>query len=151
MVRAALWWRAHVAESPLRMDLRPRRSRRRDSCRINQATSITSCDWMVRDVRGAFALMSTYIILPNGSTNLSTQIGSVSLNLYRTMAIHIWALRKRAGLVRFLGTGPVRTPKDVIIGWPFIMFAILVIVVSGLVRIATDSGEGRSDGLHERD
>jgi len=39
---------------------------------------------------GAFALMSTYIILPNGSTNLSTQIDrSVSIFI-GPMAIHIW-------------------------------------------------------------
>jgi hypothetical protein len=82
---------------------------------------------------GAFALMSTYIILPNGSTNLSTQIGSVSLNLYRTNGDpHLGLFANVLALYGFWRTGPgPELPKDVIIGWPFIMFAILVIVGVG--------------------
>ena len=82
---------------------------------------------------GAFTLMSTYIILPNGSTNLPSQIGSVSLNLYRTNGDpHLGLFANVLALYGFWRTGPgPELPKDVIIGWPFIMFAILVIIGLG--------------------
>jgi hypothetical protein len=81
----------------------------------------------------AFTLMCTYIILPNGSTNLATQVGSVSLNLYRTNGDpHLGIFANVLALYGFWRTGPgPELPKDVIIGWPFIMFAILVIVSVG--------------------
>jgi hypothetical protein len=82
---------------------------------------------------GAFTLMSTYMIFPNGSTNLPTQVGSVSLNLYRTNGDpHLGLFANVLALYGFWRTGPgPELPKDVIIGWPFIMFAILVIVGLG--------------------
>src|SRR5665213_1655753 len=82
---------------------------------------------------GVFTLMSTYIILPNGSTNLPTQVGSVSLNIYRTNGDpHLGLFANVLALYGFWRTGPgPELPKDVIIGWPFIMFAILVIVGVG--------------------
>jgi hypothetical protein len=81
----------------------------------------------------AFILMSAYIILPNGSTTLPTQVGSVSLNIYRTNGDpHLGLFANVAALYGFWRTGPgPELPKDVIIGWPFIMFAILVIVGLG--------------------
>src|ERR1039458_8379278 len=81
----------------------------------------------------AFTLMCAYIILPNGSTNLPSQIGSVSLNLYRTTGDpHLGIFANVLALYGFWRTGPgPELPKDVIIGWPFIMFAILVIVGLG--------------------
>jgi len=86
------------------------RSRRRDSCRINQATSITSCDGWFATCVGAFALMSNTsfcrTVRPICHANRM-----VSLNLYRPMAIHIWALRKRAGLYGFWRTGRPNSPK----------------------------------------
>jgi hypothetical protein len=77
--------------------------------------------------------MSAYIILPNGSTNLPTQVGSVSLNLYRTNGDpHLGLFANVLALYGFWRTGPgPELPKDVIIGWPFLMFAILVIVGVG--------------------
>jgi len=88
--------------------------------------------WLATCV-GAFALMSTYIILPNSSTNLPTQVGAVSLDLYRTNGDpHLGLFANVAALYGFWRTGPgPELPKDVIIGWPFIMFAILVIVGVG--------------------
>jgi len=82
---------------------------------------------------GAFVLMSTYIILPNGSTNLPTRVGSVSLNIYRTNGDpHLGLFANVLALYGFWRTGPgPELTKDVIIGWPFIMFAILVIVGFG--------------------
>ncbi len=82
---------------------------------------------------GAFTIMSTYIILPNGSTNLPTQVGSVSLNLYRTNGDpHLGLFANVLALYGFWRSGPgPELPKDIIIGWPFIMFAILVIVAFG--------------------
>jgi hypothetical protein len=88
--------------------------------------------WFVTCV-GLFTLMSTYIILPNGSTTLPTQVGSVSLNLYMTNGDpHLGLFANVLALYGFWRTGPgPELPKDVIIGWPFIMFAILVIVGVG--------------------
>ena len=81
----------------------------------------------------AFTLMCAYIILPNGSTNLPTQVGAVSLDLYRTNGDpHLGLFANVLALYGFWRTGPgPELPKDVIIGWPFIMFAILVIVGVG--------------------
>jgi hypothetical protein len=83
---------------------------------------------------GAFAIMSSYLILPNGSTTLPTQVGSVSLNLYRTNGDpHLGLFANVLALYGFWRTGPgPELPKDVIIGWPFIMFAILVIIGVGV-------------------
>jgi hypothetical protein len=82
---------------------------------------------------GAFAVMSAYIILPNSSTNLPTQVGAVSLDLYRTNGDpHLGLFANVAALYGFWRTGPgPELPKNVITGWPFIMFAILVIVGVG--------------------
>jgi hypothetical protein len=83
---------------------------------------------------GAFALLSAYIILPNSSTNLPTQVGAVSLDLYRTNGDpHLGLFANVAALYGFWRSGPgPELPKDAIIGWPFIMFAILVIVGVGI-------------------
>jgi len=80
-----------------------------------------------------FSLMSTYLLLQVGSTNLPTRVGSVSLNLYRTNGDpHLGLFANVLSLYGFWRTGPgPELPKDVIIGWPFIMFAILVIVGVG--------------------
>jgi hypothetical protein len=104
--------------------------------------------WFVTSV-GAFALMSTYIILPNQSTNLPTQVGSVGLNLFRTNGDpHLGLFANVLGLYGFWRTGPgPELPKDVIIGWPFIMFAILLIVGLGAwhaLRRSHFDGESKS-------
>jgi len=55
----------------------------------------------------AFILMSAYIILPNGSTTLPTQVGSVSLNIYRTNGDpHLGLFANVAALYGFWRTGP---------------------------------------------
>ena len=97
---------------------------------------------------GTFILMSAYIILPNGSTNLPTQVGSVSLNLYRTNGDpHFGLFANVLALYGFWRTGPgPELPKNVILGWPFIMFAILVIVgigASHTLRRSPRSDENR--------
>jgi hypothetical protein len=102
---------------------------------------------------GAFTLMSTYIILPNGSTNLPTQVGAVSLGLYRTNGDpHLGLFANVLALYGFWRTGPgPELPKDVIIGWPFIMFAILVVVAVGawyVIRKGASRG-GAIDSEHE--
>ena len=88
--------------------------------------------WFITCV-GAFSLMSAYIVLPYSSTNLLTQIGSVSLDIYRTNADpHLGLFANVLALYGFWRTGPgPELPKDVITGWPLIMFAILVIVGVG--------------------
>jgi hypothetical protein len=99
---------------------------------MRQEPLLRIAGWFVA-CTGAFALMSTYIILPNGSTTLPTQVGSVSLSLYQTNGDpHLGLFANVLALYGFWRTGPgPELPKDVIIGWPFIMFAILVIVGVG--------------------
>ena len=101
---------------------------------------------------GAFALMSTYVILPNNATNLSSHVGAVSLNLYRTNGDpHLGLLANVLALYGFWRTGPgPELPKDVITGWPFIMFAILVIVAVGAWHALRPSTPVSVESSHER-
>jgi hypothetical protein len=88
--------------------------------------------WLATTV-GLFALLSAYILLPQTATNLPVQVGSVSLDLYRTIGDpHLGLLANVLGLYGFwrLGPGP-ELPKDMISGWPFLMLAILTVVVIG--------------------
>jgi hypothetical protein len=82
---------------------------------------------------GAFILMSAYIFLPSGATNLPTQVGAVSLSLFTTNGDpHLGLFANVLALYGFWRSGPgPELPKDAIIGWPFIMFAILVIAGVG--------------------
>jgi hypothetical protein len=82
---------------------------------------------------GLFVLMSGYIILPQTASNLPTKVGSVSLSLYRTSGDpHLGLFANVLSLYGFwrIGPGP-ELPKDVVDGWPFLMIAILLIVVFG--------------------
>ena len=97
-------------------------------------------------VVGAFALMSTYILLPHATTNLPTQVGRVSLDLYRTTGDpHLGLFANVLALYGFwrLGPGP-ELPKDVVSGWPFLMLAIVLIAMFGAWR-AVRKGEPRGD------
>jgi hypothetical protein len=89
--------------------------------------------WFAASV-GAFALMSAYIILPASATELPTRVGSVSLAVYRTTGDpHLGLFANVLSLYGFWRTGPgPELPKDVIIGWPFLMFAILLLVAVGV-------------------
>jgi hypothetical protein len=91
--------------------------------------------WFVASV-GAFALMSAYIILPASATKLPTRVGAVSLAVYRTTGDpHLGLFANVLSLYGFWRTGPgPELPKDVVIGWPFLMFAILLIVAVGIWR-----------------
>jgi hypothetical protein len=84
-------------------------------------------------VVGAFALMSTYILLPHSATNLPTQVGRVSLALYRTTGDpHLGLFANVLALYGFWRTGPgPELPKDVISGWPFLILAVVLIAVFG--------------------
>jgi hypothetical protein len=89
--------------------------------------------WFVA-VTGVFTLMSAYIYMPYSSTNLPTQVGAISLDLYRTTADpHLGLFANVLGLYGFwrIGPGP-QLPKDVISGWPFLMLAILLIAAYGV-------------------
>jgi hypothetical protein len=93
---------------------------------------------------GLYALMSTYILLPHSATNLPTQVGRVSLELYRTAGDpHLGLYANVLALYGFwrLGPGPV-LPKDIISGWPFLMFTILIVVGVGIwFALRRNSGE----------
>ena len=83
-----------------------------------------------------FAVMGSYILLPHSATNLPTQVGRVSLDLYRTAGdVHLGLFANVLALYGFwrLGPGPV-LPKDIISGWPFLMLAILIVVGVGASR-----------------
>jgi hypothetical protein len=88
--------------------------------------------WLVVSL-GALALMSMYLILPQSSTDLPTSVGSASLSLYGTNGDpHLGLFANVLSLYGFWRTGPgPELPKDVIVGWPFLMFAILLIVAVG--------------------
>ncbi|MHB1906005.1 MAG: hypothetical protein ACYCRG_03785 [Acidimicrobiales bacterium] len=88
--------------------------------------------WLLTVV-GSFTLTNAYIFLAHSSTNLPTHVGQVSLDLYRTTADpHVGLYANVLGLYGFWRTGPgPELPKDVIAGWPFIMLAILLVVVYG--------------------
>ncbi|MFZ1063002.1 MAG: hypothetical protein WAN30_05975 [Acidimicrobiales bacterium] len=106
-------------------------------------TSITSCSqqfwritgWLLVVVSG-FTLMSSYIFLPHTVTSLPTQVGRVSLALYRTVGDpHLGLMVNVLSLYGFWRKGPgPELPKDVISGWPFLMFAIVLLVAYGIWR-----------------
>jgi hypothetical protein len=105
---------------------------------------------------GAFVLMSAYLILPSSATNLPTQVGAVSLSLYRTTGdAHLGLFANVASLYGFWRTGPgPELPKNVVSGWPFIMLAILLIVTVGawsVLRKATSNVEEKVEGDPLRD
>ena len=104
-----------------------------------------------------FALMSAYILLPQTDANLPTQVGGVSLALYRTIGDPHWGLLLNvAALYGFWRTGPgPQLPKDVIRGWPFIMLAVLLLAIYGAwstlrtfhtrTRHVSDGSQGDAD------
>jgi hypothetical protein len=99
-------------------------------------------------VVGAFALMSTYILLPHTTTGLLTQIGRVSLALYRTSGDpHLGLFANVLALYGFwrLGPGP-ELPKNVISGWPFLILAIVLIAAFGAWH-AVRKGEPRGNRI----
>ena len=95
--------------------------------------------WFVLSVV-TFAVMSAYIVLPHSATNLPTRVGSVSLALYRTTGDpHLGLFGNVLSLYGFWRTGPgPELPKDVITGWPFLMFAILMIIIYGVWHALRD-------------
>ena len=108
-------------------------------------------------VVAAFALMSMYILLPHSATNLPTQVGRVSLDLYRTTGDpHLGLFANVLALYGFWRTGPgPELPKDVLSGWPFLILAIFLIAAfgvwsavqkseSGGDRISTENSSGRT-------
>ena len=84
-----------------------------------------------------FGVLSTYLWLPHSATTLPTQVGSVSLDLYRTLGDPSLGLIPNVlGLYGFwrIGPGP-ELPKQVVAGWPFLMAVILLIVLTGAVHV----------------
>ena len=85
----------------------------------------------------AMVVLSLYILLPHTATELPTRVGTVSLDIYRTSADpHLGLLPNVAALYGFwrLGPGPV-LPKDVVTGWPWLMAAMLVVIVAGYLAV----------------
>jgi len=84
-----------------------------------------------------FGLLSSYLWLPKSTTTLPTQVGGVSLDLYRTLGDPSLGLIPNVlSLYGFwrIGPGP-ELPKQVITGWPFIMAVILLIVIVGATHV----------------
>ena len=92
--------------------------------------------WFATEVT-LFGLMSSYLWLPHNATSLPTQVGSVSLGLYRTLGDPSLGLIPNVlGLYGFwrIGPGP-ELPKQVVTGWPFLMAALLLIILTGAVQV----------------
>ncbi len=107
---------------------------------------LRTATWFAATV-GALALMSVYIMLPASATTLPTRVGSVSLAIYRTTGDpHLGLFANVLSLYGFWRTGPgPQLPKDVVIGWPFLMIAILLIVAMGVWRsFASDDSGSKS-------
>jgi len=132
---AALWWAGLTALSPhyawifgvvvLGVALLPLYTKR--------LSLLRTTGWFATSV-GLFALMSSYIFLPHTVTNLGTQVGQVSLDLYSTTGdAHLGLFANVLSLYGFwrLGPGPV-LPKDIIGGWPLLMVALLIVVGVGV-------------------
>jgi hypothetical protein len=81
----------------------------------------------------AFAVMSTYVLLPHTATQLPSQAGPASLAIYRTTGDpHLGLFVNVLGLYGFWRTGPgPQLPKDVVAGWPLLLGAILVVAAAG--------------------
>lgn len=101
----------------------------------------------------AFVLSCAYLIAPHLVTNLPTQVGQISLDLYRTSADpHLGLFVNVLGLYGFwrLGPGP-DLPKNVVSGWPFILLAILMVVGVGARTRLRRSGEQSQSPVDESD
>ena len=102
--------------------------------------------WFATQV-ASFGLMSSYLWLPHSATTLPTQVGSVSLDLYRTLGDPSLGLIPNVlGLYGFwrIGPGP-ELPKQVVTGWPFLMAVILLIVLAGAVHTLRRHSKPRAD------
>jgi hypothetical protein len=106
----------------------------------------------------AFVVMSLYVLLPHSTTKALTAAGATSLDLYRTTGDpHYGLFVNVAGLYGFwrLGPGP-QLPKAVVVGWPLLLLAVLVVAGVGAVaalrrpgtgpRHSARCGRGRGDG-----
>jgi hypothetical protein len=118
------------------------------SMATRQGLGLRLMTWLVA-IGAAFALMSTYILLPYSSTELPTQVGSPSLAIYRTSGDpHLGLFGNVLGLYGFWRTGP-QLPKDVISGWPFLLLAIIVVAGLG-AWIALRLGQSTSRDVDRR-
>jgi len=142
---------AYVAQSPLRVDLWTRHlgvvivalSTKQQPLRRVAA-------WFATSVC-AFILMSAYIILPNGSTTLPTQVGSVSLNIYRTNGDpHLGLFANVAASTAFGEPDPVPNfPRTSLLDGRSLCRDSRHSWSRGLARPAEESDEGRKYGLRD--
>jgi hypothetical protein len=92
----------------------------------------------------AFVVMNLYILLPHSATKALTTVGPTSLDLYRTTGDpHYGLFVNVAGLYGFwrLGPGP-QLPKAVVVGWPLLLLAVLVVAGAGAVAALRRPGPG---------
>ena len=103
-------------------------------------------------ITAAYLATNLYIVLPHLVTSLPTTVGQVSLDIYRTTGdSHLGLFVNVLGLYGFWRTAPGPTlPKDIIAGWPFLMAAILLIVIVG-VRQGLRSDRDHSASNDARD
>jgi hypothetical protein len=87
--------------------------------------------WCLVGSVGAFAVMTTYVLLPRTETTLPIQVGAGSLSTYRTSGDpHVGLFVNVLGLYGFWRPVP-RQPKDWVSGWPILLLALLVVCAVG--------------------
>ncbi len=82
-------------------------------------------------VGAVLVAMTVYVLIPVLGHRLPVTVGQRSLDAFRTIGDpHLGLFVNVAGLYGFWRIGPVLA-KDVVTGWPFILLAILIVVVLG--------------------
>jgi hypothetical protein len=120
---------------------------------VGRRSAVRRAAWFLGAL-AAFVVMSLYVLLPHSATKPLTAVGATSLELYRTTADpHYGLFVNVAGLYGFwrLGPGP-ELPKSVVVGWPLLLLAILVVAGVGAVTALRRPGPGHSAtrGAHRR-
>lgn len=99
------------------------------ACRFSRRAVL----WVL-GVGAALVVMTVYVVVPVLGHRLPVTVGQRSLDAFRTTGDpHFGLFVNVAGLYGFWRVGPVLA-KDVVTGWPFILLAILIVVIVGARR-----------------
>jgi len=102
--------------------------------------------WGVTTALGV-AATSTYLLVAPAATKAPVRVGAADLSAFRTSGDpRVGLYANVAGLYGFWRTGEVRLPKASLSGWPFLLVALLLIVVLGAWEM-TRRADRRSVGI----